>query len=141
MAGEKVISGNLRLTVDGKEIFHAINCGLDLSREFKERATKDTTGVERAKGTKSWTASFDGLAVYAGGTTSQDFASLFDLYNDDTDTPIDVEFIPSEADKEYTFVGEGFIDSLSGSFPNDEDGTISLSIVGSGAMTKVAVGG
>lgn len=139
MAGEKVISGNLRLTVDGKTIFHATNCGLDMTRDFKERATKDTTGTERAKGTKSWTASFDGLATYAGGTTSQDFASLFDLYDDDGVTPIDVEFVPSEADKEYTFVGEGFIDSLSGSFPNDEDGTISLSIVGNGAMTKVAV--
>ena len=139
MAGEKVISGNLRLNVDGKEIFHATDCSLSMTREFKERATKDTTGTERAKGTKSWTASFNGLAVYAGGTTSQDFASLFDLYDDDTDTPIDVEFVPSEPDAEYTFVGQGFIDSLDGNFPNDEDGTISLSIVGSGAMTKVPI--
>lgn len=138
MAGEKVMSGNLRLTLDGKTIFHAINCSLSMSREFKERATKDTTGTERAKGTKSWTASFDGLAVYAGGTTSEDFASLFDLYDDDTDTPIDVEFVQDESDAEYVMTGEGFIDSLEGTFPNDEDGTISLSIVGSGAMTKVS---
>ncbi len=138
MAGEKVMSGNLRLTLDGKTIFHAMNCSLNMSRDFKERATKDTTGTERAKGTKSWTASFDGLATYAGGTTAHDFASLFDLYNDDTDTPIEVEFVPDETDATHIMTGEGFIDSLEGSFPNDEDGTISLSVVGSGAMTKVA---
>lgn len=139
MAGEKPISGNLRLTLDGKTIFHAMNCSLSMTRDFKERATKDTTGTERAKGTKSWSASFDGLATYAGGTTAHDFASLFDLYNDDTETPIDVEFVPSESDHTHTMVGEGFIDSLDGTFPNDEDGTLSLSVVGSGAMTKVAV--
>jgi hypothetical protein len=140
MAGEKVTSGDLRLNLNGKTIFHATDCSLSMSRDFKERATKDTTGTERAKGTKSWSASYNGLAVHASdGVNTHDFIALFDLYNDDTATPIEVEFIPVDADATHIMTGAGFIDSLDGTFTNDEDGTISLSIVGSGAMTKVII--
>lgn len=130
----KVISGNLRLELDGKTIFHATNCSLTMNREFRERSTKDTTGIERAKSTKSWSASYEGLAVYAGGTTSHDFKSLFELYDDDDDTPVSVEFTPDEDDATWYFQGTGFIESLEGNFAVREDATISLSVLGNGAI-------
>ncbi|WP_271856074.1 phage tail tube protein [Patiriisocius marinus] len=140
MAGEKVISGNLRFTVDGKTFYHSTSCSLSLTRELKERATKDTTGTERAKGVKSWSMTADGLAVYNGdGTTALDMFGLFDAYNDDTDTNIDVEFVQDESDATYKLVGEGIIDSLDGTFANEEDGTASISIQGSGSLTKVTL--
>ena len=140
MAGEKVISGNMRITLDGDTVFHSTSCSLSLSRDFKERATKDTTGTERAKGTKSWTASVDGLATYDGdGVNTVDFYKLFDMYTDDTSTPLSIEFVPDEADASYKLTGEGFIESVEKTMPNDEDATISLSIVGNGAMAKTAI--
>lgn len=140
MAGEKVISGDLRVTLDGKTFYHSTSCSLSLSRELKERATKDTTGTERAKGTKSWSMSADGLGVYNGdGSDSLDLFGLFDAYDDDTDTPISVEFVPDEGDAAFKFAGEGILDSLEGTFGNDEDATASISISGSGALTKVTL--
>ena len=140
MAGEKVISGNMRLTLDGDTVYHSTSCSLSLSREFKERATKDTTGTERAKGIKSWTASVEGLGTYDGdGTGTVDFYAIFDLYTDDTDTPIDVEFVPDEGDATYKLTGEAFIESVEKTMPNEEDSTISISLVGNGAMAKASI--
>lgn len=137
MAGEKVMSGNLRLTLADKTVYHSTECSLSMSREFKERATKDTDGTERAKGIKSWSASASGLAVYNGdGIESHDFYAIFDLYNDDTDAPIVIEFVPEEADATYKLVGNGFIESLENTSTNEEDGQASISITGSGAMSK-----
>jgi hypothetical protein len=142
MAGEKVISGNMRITIDGKTVFHSTSCSLSLNREFNERATKDTNGTERAKSTKSWTASVEGLAVYGSdGTGTKDFFAIFDAYDSDVDAPLDVEFVPDETDADYKLVGEGFIESVEKTMANDEDATISVSILGNGSMTKEALPG
>lgn len=132
MAGEKVQSGDLRLRLDGKTIFHAVDCSLSLTRNTTERATKDTSGVERSKSTKDWSVSFNGLVTYAGdGVGTHDFSDLFAAYNDDSDTLVDVEFLPSEGDASLKYIGEGIITDLSGNWANDEDGTVSISISGS----------
>ncbi|HET8885235.1 MAG TPA: phage tail tube protein [Salinimicrobium sp.] len=135
MAGEKVISGNLRLTLDDGSIFHATECSLTMTRELKERSTKDTDGIERSKGIKSWSASASALAVYGSdGTGTNDFAALFNLYNDDTDTLVAVEFVQDETDAVYKFVGSAIIESLEMNAANEEDATASISLSGSGAM-------
>lgn len=139
MADPKVISGNMRITIDGDTVFHSTSCSLELTRSFRERATKDTVGTERAKGAKDWTASVEGLATYGTGDDTLNFYDIFDKYDDDDDTSLDVEFVPEESDADYKMVGEGFIENLSRTNPNDEDSTISLSIVGNGAMKKVAI--
>jgi len=140
MAGEKVISGNMRFTFGDKTIYHSTSCSLSLSREFNERATKDTNGTERAKGTKNWSATVEGLAVYnSDGVSTMDFFALFDAYDDDTDAPIDVEFSPDEADAGFKLTGAGFIENLEKTMPNDEDATISFSVLGNGSMTKVVI--
>ena len=139
MAGEKVMSGNARWSLDGKTVFHATECTLSLTRATKERSTKDTDGRELAKGIKSFSLSSSHLVVYGSdGIASNDFAALTDIFNDDTDTRIAVVFTPSETDKEYTLEGEGIMTSLEGNFVNEEDGTSSLTIEG-GSMTKVEV--
>ena len=139
MAGEKVMSGNGRFTLDGKTVYHATECTLSLSRETKERSTKDTDGRELGKGIKSFSMSTSALAVYGSdGAQTHDFGGLFDMYNDDSDTPVSLEFVPDEGDATFKFTGSGIITSLEGSFTNEEDGTSSLTIEG-GAMTKVAI--
>ncbi len=140
MAGEKVISGNLRITLAGNTVYHSTECSLTMSRELKERNTKDTNGIQRAKGVKTWSASTSSLAVYGGdGVGTTDFYALFDLYNDDADTTISIEFVQSEGGPGFKLVGEGIIESLEMNAANEEDATASISISGSDAMTKVAI--
>ena len=135
----QVMSGNARWTLDGKTVFHATECTLSFSRQMKERNTKDTDGREVAKGIKSFTLSTSTLATYnAEGEETHDFGSLFDLYNDDSDTKISVEFVPDEVDATFKLTGQAVITSLEGSFTVEEDGTSSLTMEG-GAMTKVAL--
>src|SRR5690606_30481750 len=106
----------------------------------KQRAaTKDTKAGAATKGTRTWSASYNGLAIHASdGTGTHDFFALFDLWKDDSDTLIEVEFVPASGDSSLSyFAGEGIITDLSGNFAVDEDGTISLSITGSGDINRV----
>ncbi|MEO0573210.1 MAG: hypothetical protein AAF039_16000 [Bacteroidota bacterium] len=139
MAGEKVQSGNLRLMLDNKKIFDATGCSISMARETKQRAaTKDTSAGASTKSTKTWSAGYDGLAVYASdGADAHDFKALVDLWNDDTDTLIEVEFVPNEADYVHYYKGEGILTALDGTFNVDEDGTISLTITGSSDLLPV----
>lgn len=142
MAGEKRQSGNLRLTLNNKKIFDATGCSLSMSRETKSQAaTKDTSAGSNTKGTKNWSASYNGLAIYASdGADAHDFKALVDLWNDDTSTLIEVEFVPSEGDYTYYYKGEGILTALDGTWNVDEDGTISLTITGSGDLTPTDKG-
>ena len=134
MAGEKVMSGNARWTLDGKTVYHAQSCSLSFTRAVKERTSKDIEGRQVAKGIKSFSISISALAVYGSdGTATHDTRALFKLYNDDSDTRIVLEFIPDEADGNWKLIGEGIITDLSGDFANQEDGTSSMTIEG-GAM-------
>ena len=133
------MSGNLRLTLDGKTVYHATEATLSLSRATKERSTKDTDGREIAKGIKSFTATASALGVYASdGVDTNDFGALFDLFNDDTDSTIAVEFVPDEADATFKLGGSAIITSLELNAPNEEDSTASITLEG-GAMTKTAL--
>lgn len=139
MAGEKIISGNMRLRIDDKTIFDATGCSLSLARETKQRAaTKDTSSGASTKSTKTWTAGYNGLAVFASdGVGTHDFASLFDIWNDDSANLPEVEFVPDEADYVFYYRGEGILTALDLTANVDEDGTISLTVTGSGPMVKI----
>lgn len=135
---------DLRFTFDGKTLYHATNCSITLSRATKERATKDTNGTEVAKGIKSWSGSTEALMVKelpAGVTTSMAWSQLFDLYDDDSDTLVDVEFTlgPAGTTGDFYYAGKAIITELGGNAPNEEDATASISIVGSGVVEKKTV--
>lgn len=137
---EKVISGNLRLVLDGKTIYHATESSLTLSREVRERSTKDTDGIERAKGLKSFEASASALGVYgADNATTSDFEGLFDIYDDDATESVQIQFIPDESDATVAYEGFAIITSLEGNFANEEDATVSISLTGSETLKKVTL--
>jgi len=139
MANEKVQSGNLRLLLNDKKIFDATGCSLSLARDTKQRAaTKDTAAGATTKSTRTWSATYNGLAVYASdGNDAHDFKALFDLWKDDTDALVEVEFVPNETDYAYYYRGEGILTALDGTFNVDEDGTISLTVSGSGDIEAI----
>lgn len=137
MALEKTQSGNLRLWLDGDKIFDSTGCTLSMSRETKQRAaTKDTAAGAFTKSTRTFTAEYNGLATYAGDGTSHNFASLIDIFNDDTATEVTVEFVPSESDYTYYYKGTGIITAMGGTWNTDEDGTVSLTVSG-GGISKI----
>ncbi|WP_121665240.1 phage tail tube protein [Mesonia aquimarina] len=140
MAGEKVINGELRLTLDDGTVYHATSCSLSLTREIRDRITKDTDGIERAKGKKSWTATMDALATYNGdGTDTNDFFLVFDMYDDDSTDSIAIEFVPDEDDATYKLTGTAFISQLDLTAPVNEDATTSISLSGTNKLNKVEI--
>jgi len=140
MAGEKVISGNMRLNIDGKTVYHATDATLTMTREVRERATKDTEGTEKAKGIKNFSASANALGAYnSDGTSTNDFSGLFQLYNDDSTDTVDIEFVPSESDATKKYTGKAIIDNLELNMPNEEDSTASINLSGSGVITEETI--
>jgi len=141
MAGEKVMSGNLRIVLDGKTIFHATESSLSLSREVRERSTKDTDGIQRAKGIKSFEASASALGVYgADNASTLDFEGLFDIYDDDVMYEnVPIQFIPDENETNVAYEGLAIITSLEGNFANEEDATVSISLSGSETLKKISI--
>lgn len=139
MAGEKKISGNLRLKLNGKVIFDATSCTLSMSREVTQTTgTKDSAAGSNSKGTKSWTASYNGLGIYAGdGAGGHQFKDLVDFWNDDSTDLVTVEFVPSEADYTWYYTGQAIITQLDGVFNFSENSTVSMTATGSGALTPV----
>lgn len=137
-----IIEGNARFTLDGNTVFHSTSCSLSLARATKERATKDTNGTEVAKGIKSWSATGEQLGVLelpAGATQAQAFAGLYDLYNDDSDTLIDFEFIPKNESALFKYKGQAIMTALDISLPNEEDSTSTYSLTGSGIIEKETI--
>lgn len=140
MAGEKIMSGNARFTFGGKTIFHAMNCSISMNREFKERATKDTNGTQRAKSKTNWSGSGDALLTYGGDSIDTlDFYGLVEMHQDDSDTPLQFELVPDEVDANKKLTGECFIETLDPSLAVNEDGTLSFSIVGNGKFVIEAI--
>jgi hypothetical protein len=137
-----IIEGNARFTLDGDTVYHSTSCSLSLARDTRERATKDTVGTEVAKGIKSWSASGDQLGVLelpSGVTAAKAFEDLFDLYNDDSDTLIDFEFIPKNGTGETKYKGTAIMTALDISLPNEEDSTSTYSLTGSGILEKETI--
>ena len=139
MAGEKIMSGQMRIKLSDKTIYHSTSASLSYTRATKERITKDTNGREQAKGILAFSLTCDALGVYdSDGTTAHDFEALFTIMNDDTDVKIPVEFVPDEGDATFKLTGEGIMNSLGLNAPVDEDTTASIQIDG-GRLTLVAL--
>lgn len=131
----------LRLTVNGKNVYHSTEASISMSREFKERSTKDTDGIEVAPGVKSWSGSTSALGVLSldsgvDAATNATFEDLFDAY--DGTTEIDVEF-STNVSGDVFYKGKAFIESLELNAPNEEDATASISLRGSGVVEKDTV--
>lgn len=139
MAGEKIMSGQMRIKLSDKDIYHATGASLSYTRSTKDRITKDTDGREEAKGILAFSITCDALGVYdSDGATAHDFAALFAIMNDDADVKTPIEFVPDEADATFKLTGEGLMKSLSLNANVDEDTTANIQIDG-GRLTLVSL--
>ena len=132
-AGQPIKGKNMRLSFEGKTLFHATSCGLSISTTLEAIATKDTDGEMNVPGNYSWTLTTS--ALYANkpmGSTQTDFNDLIVMQL--AGTEIDVEFTTGETgDKVYS--GKAYIESADitaevGSMANG-----SFSFKGNGSLT------
>jgi len=126
----------LRIKVDGQNIFDETDSEISMELSTRERATKDTSGVEIAPDLISWSASGNSLGVAVAEGAALGFEALFDKF--DSKTIVEVEFTTDASGSTY-YKGQGFITSLSLNGSNREDATCSWSITGSGVPEKATV--
>lgn len=127
----------LRIKIDDKTVYHATDSEISVELGTKERATKDTSGVEVAPDLISWSASGNALMVHStDDTDAVAFDGLFDKML--AKTLVAVEFTLGTTETgDIHYSGNAYITSLSANATVREDATCSFSLTGSGEPVKV----
>ena len=118
------------------KLMHATSCTLDIAMETIDITTKDSSGYrELLGGLKSFTLSADGLMDFNSSATDTEVDELFNQL--DGRTEVDFTFtLATTASGDYTFTGDGFITALSVTGGTEDAPTYSVTIEGTGALTK-----
>ena len=118
-----------------KQIFaHAQSASLSFSNALIDVTTKSSNSWKQMiSGQKSFTISSDGLVDYATVADAQNFVALADLAIAGTEIFFTIG-IGEGADQGYQ--GSAFISSIENSGGTDEAATYSISLDGTGALTK-----
>jgi len=108
-AGQPIKGKHMRLSFEGKTLFHATSCSLSISSTLEAIATKDTDGEMNIPGNYSWSLSTSALfANKPVGSTQVDFNELVVMQL--AGTEIDVEFTTGEVG-DTIYSGKAFIES------------------------------
>lgn len=120
-----------------EKLMHSQNVSLSMNVDTIDISTKDSSGFrELLGGQKSFSLSADGLMDFEARAGDTDIAELFDQMMDRTE----VDFIFAlSTPAGFTISGDGFITSLEISGGTEDAPTYSVSIEGTGAITKTAV--
>jgi len=127
------VNGRLiKIFVDNTAVTCQTNSTIEMTMEPRESTCKDTVGNAAAflAGRTSWT--LGGEAKLAFDAT-KGFSALYTAWKNGT--TLNVAWQSTVAgDKGYS--GSGFLTSLSGDTPDNEDSTFSFTIQGSGALNE-----
>ncbi len=119
------------------KLMHPQNVSLSMNVDTIDISTKDSAGWrDLLGGQKSFSLSADGLMDFSATAGDTDVSELFDQMFDRT--AVDFTFALSTP-AGYTITGDGFITSLEISGGTEDAPSYSVSIEGSGALTKTAV--
>jgi len=134
MAGEPVKGKNLRLSFDGKTLYHATSCSMSISTNFATLASKDTEGEMSLPDNYTWNVSTSAIVANKPvGSTQADFMDIVDLHLDQVE--VDIEFTTAiTGDK--VIKGKAFVES---SAINAEVGNYAsgdFSFKGNGNLTR-----
>lgn len=127
----------VRISLDGKTLYHATSCKVDISTELEEIATKDTKGKVSVPDGYSWSASTEALVADKPlDSTQVDAMDLVDYLLEGVE--LDFEFTTKEAGdflfKGKVLVSQASIDASTGSAVKG-----SFSFVGQGDLEKEVV--
>ena len=119
------------------KLMHSQNVSLSMNVDTIDISTKDSSGFrDLLGGQKSFSLSADGLMDFAGVAGDTEPDELFEQM--DGRTPVTFTFALATP-AGYTLTGSGFITSLEISGAMEDAPTYSVSIEGTGALTKTAV--
>jgi len=126
---------NMRITVGGKEIFHEVSADLSFQTDFKEVASKDTSGKLVSPGSSSWNIPVE--ALYDNdGTTQEDLFTLSTLAINKTEVAVT---LTTGVSGDVVYSGNAYIESFNTNATNDEYVTCSFSFKGNGDLTVARV--
>lgn len=95
-------------------------------------------GVTRLlPGNKSWTFEMTGYINFAPSVDQVSSETLFDLWNNTSDSDFEVGYFKMTDNAGYTRIGPGFVSSFSESGTSDDFMTFSATISNSGAIANV----
>jgi len=126
---------NMRITVDTKEIFHEVSADLSAATDFKEVASKDTSGKLVSPGAQSWNIPIE--ALYDNdGTTQEDLYTLATLWKAKTEVAVTLS---TNVSGDVIFSGNAYIESFNTNATNEEYITCSFQFRGNGDLTIAQV--
>ena len=126
----------MRLTVDTKEIFHEVDASIEASTEFKEVASKDTTGKILSAGSQSFSISCSSSLLDNDGTTQEDLKTMADKWKAKTSHAVT---FTTGTSGDVVFSGNVYIESFSVTATNEEYSTAEYTLRGTGDLTIAAV--
>ena len=135
----------MRMSLAGDKILYATSCSLTIAIEERETANKDNYGDWKTvePGVKSWTGSaeaqysFDSEVDVNGTPEARANAeAAFDLI--EVGDLVDIEFLTGVSG-DIKMTGQAMIANYQADFPNDGNATWSLSLTGSGKLTKSVI--
>lgn len=128
----------LRISVEGKTIYHATNCTFDSNMSITSIATKDTPGEEGLPDIITWNLSADSVVTNApeGATPPLGTKNLLDYHL--AGTLLDIEFT-TNVEGDFIIAGQAYVESVNIAAPVQGQATFTASFKGNGGYTVEAV--
>lgn len=125
----------LRFSFEGKHLYHATSCELNIDMKMEDIATKDTNGTISEASNYSWTLSTDCLVANkpAASTTHSDVADIVDFLL--AGTELDVEFT-TDVTGDFVYAGKALVQNAKITAQVENVATGSFSFKGNGDLTK-----
>lgn len=139
MAAGAIYQGsNVRITYEGKTLYHTTSCKLSISTKLEEIATKDTAGSVITPGNYAWSLSAEALVadIPTGSTTQVGAMGILDYLL--AKTELDVEFTSQETGS-WKYTGKVFVEQADIDATVDTSVTGSFSFKGNGNLTKETI--
>lgn len=133
-AGQIYKGKNMRLSYNGKTLYHATSCKWSISTKLEEIATKDTNGTVSTPSNYAWNASAEALVANKPAASTQlDFMDIVSLQL--AGTEIDVTFSDG-ATGNFILSGKVYVESSDITAEVGNSVTGSFSFKGNGNLTK-----
>lgn len=122
----------MRIKKGTDTLFHETNATLDSTIDFKEVASKDTSGKIQTPGSQSWSMSCDKLIANDAGAGQENALGL--VQDHLAKTLVTIEF-STGVTGDIIFSGSAYISQFSIASANDEEVTGTFAFQGSGDLT------
>jgi hypothetical protein len=136
---DKIIKGkNVRLILDGKKIFHATECSIDMTFNLESIATKDTAGKISIPSDYEWTASLNAL-VAEKDPVSLTHHSFIDVVQKALAMEECTFQYTTDEEGEFLFTGKVFINQANITASTESSATGTFSFTGNGNLVLTEV--